>query len=180
MKKISFNVGFWQGHSWEDHGSGGHGFSRAETAPPTTAALAAEVKTPPVLKSARNFFSPADTANRGSWEGHGFSRAATALSMVPALAAEGRRKSHLLKTLLIALLLLVPLSAFSQNCALCYTQAASSGARMIAALRSGILILIIPPTLMSIAMIFVVYRKRNQFRGFAAPAAEDGEWQQLR
>ncbi|HUE52386.1 MAG TPA: hypothetical protein VMO80_08600 [Terriglobales bacterium] len=55
--------------------------------------------------------------------------------------------------------------ALAQSCALCYTQAASAGARMIQALRSGILILILPPTLMSIGMIFIVYHKRNQFRG---------------
>lgn len=61
-------------------------------------------------------------------------------------------------------LLATPLPAFSQSCALCYTQAASSGSRMIQALRSGILILIAPPTFMSVGMIFVVYRKRNQFR----------------
>jgi hypothetical protein len=67
--------------------------------------------------------------------------------------------------LLLGLVLLAaPLAAFSQSCALCYTQAASAGARMIQALRSGILILIIPPTLMSVGMIFIVYRKRNQFR----------------
>jgi hypothetical protein len=35
---------------------------------------------------------------------------------------------------------------------------------MIQALKSGILILIAPPTLMSIAVIFVCYRKRNQTR----------------
>ena len=58
----------------------------------------------------------------------------------------------------------VPQLAFSQNCALCYTQAASSGSRMIEALRSGILILIIPPTLMSVGMLFIVYHKRNQFK----------------
>jgi hypothetical protein len=84
---------------------------------------------------------------------------------------------------LLLLAVLAALPAFAQNCALCYTQAASSGQRMIEALRSGILVLIIPPTLMSIGMIFVVYHKRNQFRqsGFpATPAAEDGEWQQLR
>jgi hypothetical protein len=57
-----------------------------------------------------------------------------------------------------------PPLAFSQSCALCYTQAASAGTRMIEALRSGILILIVPPTLMSIGMIFIVHRKRNQFR----------------
>jgi hypothetical protein len=60
--------------------------------------------------------------------------------------------------------LLTPLPAFSQNCALCYTQASSAGARMIQALRSGILILVIPPTLGSIGMIFIVHRKRNQFK----------------
>jgi len=60
--------------------------------------------------------------------------------------------------------LLTPLPAFSQNCALCYTQAASAGARMIQALRSGILILVIPPTLGSIGMIFVVHRRNSQFK----------------
>jgi hypothetical protein len=75
-------------------------------------------------------------------------------------------KSPLLIILaLIALLLLAtPLPAFSQSCALCYTQAASAGGRMIQALRSGILILIVPPTFMSVGMIFIVYRKRNQVR----------------
>jgi hypothetical protein len=66
--------------------------------------------------------------------------------------------------ILAGLLLLTALPAFSQNCALCYTQAASAGARMIQALRSGILILIIPPTLGSIGLIFIVHRKRNQVR----------------
>jgi hypothetical protein len=60
--------------------------------------------------------------------------------------------------------LAVPLPAFSQSCALCYTQAASAGARMIHALQSGILILIIPPTLGSIGMIFVMRHKDNQIR----------------
>ena len=64
----------------------------------------------------------------------------------------------------IALVVLAALPAFSQNCALCYTQAASAGARMIQALKSGILILIIPPTLGSIGMIFIVHHKRNQVR----------------
>jgi hypothetical protein len=54
--------------------------------------------------------------------------------------------------------------AFSQSCALCYTQAASSGSRMIQALKSGILVLIVPPTLGSIGMILIMYRKRNQVR----------------
>jgi hypothetical protein len=62
------------------------------------------------------------------------------------------------------ILLLSALPAFSQNCALCYTQAASAGARMIEALKSGILILIVPPTLGSIGMIFIVRRKNNHFK----------------
>jgi hypothetical protein len=60
--------------------------------------------------------------------------------------------------------LLSALPALAQGCALCYTQAASSGSRMIQALRSGILILIVPPTFMSIGVIVVCYRKRNQTR----------------
>jgi hypothetical protein len=66
--------------------------------------------------------------------------------------------------IVILILLLTAAPAFSQSCALCYTQAASSGSRMIQALKSGILILVLPPTLGSIGMIFVVYRKRNQVR----------------
>jgi hypothetical protein len=78
---------------------------------------------------------------------------------------------------LLALAMLVaPLPAFSQSCALCYTQAASASTRMIQALRSGILILIVPPTGMSVGMIFIVYRKRNQFRQDADAPASEGNW----
>jgi hypothetical protein len=71
---------------------------------------------------------------------------------------------------LLGLAMLVgPNPAFSQGCALCYTQAASAGARMIQALRSGILILIVPPTAMSVGMIYIIYRKRNQFRNDNEP-----------
>jgi hypothetical protein len=62
------------------------------------------------------------------------------------------------------LFLLSPIAASAQSCALCYTQAASSGSRMIQALKSGIIILIAPPTLMSVGVIFVCYRRRNQTR----------------
>ena len=78
---------------------------------------------------------------------------------------------------LVALVVLAtPLPAFSQSCALCYTQAASAGTRMIEALRSGILILIVPPTLMSVGMIFIVYRKRNQFRQADGAPDSDRGW----
>lgn len=74
------------------------------------------------------------------------------------------------------IILLAPVPAFAQSCALCYTQAASSGARMIQALKSGILILIVPPTLGSIGMIFVVYHKRNQVRRTESGAESRQDW----
>src|SRR5215469_13468631 len=58
--------------------------------------------------------------------------------------------------------LLTPALTCAQNCALCYTQAAGSGSRMIAALRSGILILAIPPTLICCGIAWMAYKKRNQ------------------
>ena len=75
-------------------------------------------------------------------------------------------------------LLLMPVPAFAQSCALCYTQAASSGARMIQALKSGILILIAPPTFMSIGLIVVCYRKRNQTRDIDEGEGSGREWKQ--
>jgi hypothetical protein len=86
-----------------------------------------------------------------------------------------QRRLHFVIILFVGLVLAVPLPAFSQSCALCYTQAAASGLRMIEALKSGILILIVPPTLMTIAMIGVLYHKRNQCK--AEISAElDGNW----
>jgi hypothetical protein len=59
--------------------------------------------------------------------------------------------------------LATPALTFAQSCALCYTQAAGSGSRMIAALRSGILILAVPPTLICAGITWMAYKKRNQF-----------------
>ena len=94
-----------------------------------------------------------------------------------------RARLRVRRPLLLAVIALIglcifalPLPAFSQSCALCYTQAASSGARMIAALKSGILILVLPPTLGSIGMIFVVYQKRNQVRRDAQGVDSGNKW----
>ena len=76
---------------------------------------------------------------------------------ISALASFAKRSSVLVGALLI------PAIAQAQNCALCYTQAAGSGQRFIAALRSGILILMIPPMAISIGIAVMAYRKRNQF-----------------
>ncbi|HLX85934.1 MAG TPA: hypothetical protein VKR59_18695 [Terriglobales bacterium] len=89
------------------------------------------------------------------------------------LLAFPRSFRHVRKVLASLALLAAPIPVFAQSCALCYTQAASSGARVIEALKSGILILIVPPTLMSIGMIFIVYHKRNQFRSAHDLATDD-------
>jgi len=47
---------------------------------------------------------------------------------------------------------------------------------MIQALKSGILILITPPTLGSIGVIVVMYRKRNQVRRMESSAEARQDW----
>jgi hypothetical protein len=66
-------------------------------------------------------------------------------------------------TIALAIALLTPPGLFAQNCALCYSQAAASGQRVIEALRSGILILIFPPMLIFAIFTVMAYKKRNQF-----------------
>lgn len=73
-------------------------------------------------------------------------------------------------------MLLAPVAASAQGCALCYTQAAASGTRMIQALKSGILILITPPTLGSVGVIILLYRKRNQVRRAESDDESGEDW----
>jgi len=65
--------------------------------------------------------------------------------------------------LLTAVVLASPHTALAQSCSLCYTQAAASTQRFIQALRSGILILMIPPMCLSIGVALIAYKRRNQF-----------------
>ena len=46
----------------------------------------------------------------------------------------------------------ISLSLSFENCALCYTQASSAGPHFIQGLRSGIIVLIIPPMFMSVGI----------------------------
>ncbi len=71
--------------------------------------------------------------------------------------------------LLTALALAAPYSASAQGCALCYTQAAASTQRFIQALRSGILILMFPPMLLSVVVTMIAYKRRNQFHAPPEP-----------
>ncbi len=65
--------------------------------------------------------------------------------------------------LVLALVLLAPAAMMAQSCALCYTQAASSTQKFIQALRSGIIILMVPPAFMCVGITVVSYRRRNSF-----------------
>jgi hypothetical protein len=67
-------------------------------------------------------------------------------------------------------------ACLAQNCALCYTQAASAGSRVIQGLRSGILVLVIPPMFMSVGITVLAYRKRNQFSGPSASDSSRDDW----
>jgi hypothetical protein len=53
-------------------------------------------------------------------------------------------------------------AAYAQSCALCYTQAAAAGQRFIQGLRTGILVLIVPPMFMSVGITWLAYSKRNK------------------
>ena len=78
--------------------------------------------------------------------------------------------------LLLAVLLALGAPAFAQSCALCYTQAASAGARMVQALRSGILVLIFPPMAICIGITVMSYKKRNEFRQNEGDRESDLGW----
>ena len=64
--------------------------------------------------------------------------------------------------LVAALVLASNAAAYAQSCALCYTQAAGAGHRFIQGLRTGILVLIVPPMFMSVGIAVLAYRKRNR------------------
>lgn len=70
---------------------------------------------------------------------------------------------HLIQLAALATFLYVPTATFAQNCALCYSQAAASGWRMIQALRSGIAFLVIPPMAISVILTIMAYKKNNHF-----------------
>ncbi len=52
-------------------------------------------------------------------------------------------------------------AAFAQGCALCYTTAASQGARAARSLNLGIAVLLFPTLLMFVAVLVLAFRRRN-------------------
>lgn len=67
-------------------------------------------------------------------------------------------------------------AGYAQSCALCYTQAAGAGHRFIQGLRTGILVLIVPPMCMSIGITVLAYRKRNRTTDAEALDASGDGW----
>ena len=63
----------------------------------------------------------------------------------------------------------------AQSCALCYTQAASASHRLIQGLRTGILVLIIPPMFMSVGITVLAYKKRNRTNDKHSPESKN-DW----
>jgi len=62
--------------------------------------------------------------------------------------------------------------AYAQGCAMCYTSAAAAKAGALQALRSGILILLVPALVMFAGIFVVIYRSRDRFNGAAGWTAE--------
>jgi hypothetical protein len=61
-----------------------------------------------------------------------------------------------LRVLLVMLILAAPV--FAQSCAMCYTTVAGGGQGVINALKSGIIVLLIPPLLLFTGLIVTIVR----------------------
>ena len=75
-----------------------------------------------------------------------------------------------------ALVLAANASCWAQSCALCYTQAGGAGRRFIQGLRTGILVLIVPPMFMSVAITVLAYRKRNRCNVERPEQDRENDW----
>jgi hypothetical protein len=73
-------------------------------------------------------------------------------------------------------LLLANAACQAQSCALCYTQAGGAGHRFIQGLRTGILVLIVPPMFMSVGITVLAYRKRNRCNDPDSSHRSDSDW----
>ena len=67
-------------------------------------------------------------------------------------------------------------ACYAQSCALCYTQAAGAGHKFIQGLRTGILVLIVPPMFMSVGITVLAYKKRNRTNDKAESTKSAYDW----
>lgn len=90
------------------------------------------------------------------------------------------RGPHFLSRSKLAIAGLVVLAAntasYAQGCALCYTQAAGAGHRFIQGLRTGILVLIVPPMFMSAGISWLAYKKRNRTNDQKESGTSNNGW----
>jgi len=75
-----------------------------------------------------------------------------------------------------ATVLALNVAGYAQSCALCYTQAGGAGQRFIQGLRTGILVLIVPPMFMSVGITWLAYSKRNKTNDRDSGHDSDNEW----
>jgi hypothetical protein len=78
-----------------------------------------------------------------------------------------RAVSWIVWLIAIAVLLCSSSLIYAQGCAMCYTSAAASKAGALHALRSGILILLLPVLAMCSGISVIIYRSRDRFLGAA-------------
>ena len=91
----------------------------------------------------------------------------------PAFYSLARRS----KALLVGAVIFATNSAcYAQSCALCYTQAAGGGHKLIHGLRTGILVLIVPPTFMSVGITVLAYKKRNRTNALQESEKSNNDW----
>jgi len=75
-----------------------------------------------------------------------------------------------------AMILAANSAGYAQSCSLCYTQAAGAGHRFIQGLRTGILVLIVPPMFMSLGITYLAYKKRNRTNENRESDKTDNGW----
>jgi len=79
-------------------------------------------------------------------------------------------------TLTAAVVVATNVAGYAQSCALCYTQAAGAGHKLIQGLRTGILVLIVPPMFMSAGITIMAYRKRNRTNEKQESEKSNNDW----
>jgi hypothetical protein len=80
---------------------------------------------------------------------------------VDALKRNATRKLKLAAACAAAIL--SPSALFAQSCVMCYQSAAASGPRTIHALKAGILILMFPPVVITVGIVYLAYSRREKF-----------------
>lgn len=68
---------------------------------------------------------------------------------------------------------LSPASLFARACPMCYQAAANSSSQFFDALKHGIMFMMLGPLVITAGIVYLAYRKRNEFAKEAAPSSPD-------